>query len=245
MGMSTEEYERQKSRRFCILTESDAFAAGLIPEPSNWSSVSSYVVENIDGRPARVIGSDGGSPEDQVLLRDFAWVADALNEVAESRGAQSRPDSSAGSSGSQDRGAELFRKLMPTTAARADKEDRTGNSTCDYTSGELRNAFLDGYAAAASDPSLNVQPEPSQDAGLLTPDELSVYFLNNRDVMWDEVDEDPSQDGGQWDGGEVLCRVWGVEYNGEPASAHTLEATADARVRDGTGRKVRYVPEKP
>jgi hypothetical protein len=35
------------------------------------------------GNAVELIGTDGGEPEDQVLVRDWAWVAEALNREAE------------------------------------------------------------------------------------------------------------------------------------------------------------------
>jgi len=33
------------------------------------------------GNPKKLIGTDGGEPEDQTLGRDWNWVMDALNEA--------------------------------------------------------------------------------------------------------------------------------------------------------------------
>lgn len=38
-----------------------------------------------DDIPLRLIGHDGGEPEDQTLYRDWAWVVDALNEALQKR----------------------------------------------------------------------------------------------------------------------------------------------------------------
>lgn len=35
------------------------------------------------GKPIRILGDDVAEPEDKLLLRDFAWVASAMNEIAE------------------------------------------------------------------------------------------------------------------------------------------------------------------
>lgn len=32
-------------------------------------------------KPIKLIGTDGGEPEDQTLYRDWKWVVDALNEA--------------------------------------------------------------------------------------------------------------------------------------------------------------------
>ncbi len=36
-----------------------------------------------DDVPVKLLGSDGGEPEDQKLYRDWAWVTPALNEAYE------------------------------------------------------------------------------------------------------------------------------------------------------------------
>lgn len=36
-----------------------------------------------DGVPIELIGQDGGSPEDQILVRDWKWVAPALQAAYE------------------------------------------------------------------------------------------------------------------------------------------------------------------
>lgn len=46
-----------------------------------------------DGVPVRLIGEDGGEPEDQTMVRRWAWVRDACNEayamgLADGRAAQ-------------------------------------------------------------------------------------------------------------------------------------------------------------
>jgi len=43
----------------------------------------SGVFEMKDGKPIRLLGQDGGEPEDQRLYRDWSWVVDALNEAYE------------------------------------------------------------------------------------------------------------------------------------------------------------------
>lgn len=36
----------------------------------------------IDTETGRVVGSDGGEPEDQLLVRDWSWVVEELNALA-------------------------------------------------------------------------------------------------------------------------------------------------------------------
>jgi hypothetical protein len=43
-----------------------------------------WCVFEMDGdKPVRLIGNDGGDPEDQILVRDWSWVVTALNEAYE------------------------------------------------------------------------------------------------------------------------------------------------------------------
>lgn len=54
-------------------------AAGL--PPPTWSNTVAAVVRCEEGAPVEVIGTDGGEPEDQLLWRDWAWVAPALAQA--------------------------------------------------------------------------------------------------------------------------------------------------------------------
>lgn len=40
-----------------------------------------YLVETKDGKIVRVLGRDGGEPEDQSFNRNFNWVASELNKL--------------------------------------------------------------------------------------------------------------------------------------------------------------------
>lgn len=42
---------------------------------------STYLVEQVDGGGPRIVGSDGGEPEDQILGRDWAWVLPAIRRA--------------------------------------------------------------------------------------------------------------------------------------------------------------------
>jgi len=167
MGMSTEEYEAQKSRRFAIWTERDLppHLAELVGAYQN------ALVETRDGIPFRIIGTDGGEQEDQCLLRDWAWVADALNELAASPNPQS-PSSPAGSA-MGDRAT--LDALLLELRNLADAWDGLSGSMS--TSPELHvmakgeayarmvsvlRGTLKEYALRRYDPSLNVQPETSK-----------------------------------------------------------------------------------
>lgn len=67
MGMSTAEFEKQKtdtSKRFYVDNDGE-----------DWTV--------IDRSTGKVIGSDGGQPEDQLLVRNWSWVVDALNALSD------------------------------------------------------------------------------------------------------------------------------------------------------------------
>lgn len=83
MGMSVEQYERQKKEgRFRILAVDDAQAL-LVPGADCYDEDWCYLlVEFKDNQPVRILGSDGGAPEDQSLVRDWQWVAYELNGLA-------------------------------------------------------------------------------------------------------------------------------------------------------------------
>jgi hypothetical protein len=68
MGMSIQDFDKQKattSRRYYI--------DEVGPDEDGWRIV--------DRATGAEVGRDGGEPEDQSLVRDWAWVADALNQV--------------------------------------------------------------------------------------------------------------------------------------------------------------------
>lgn len=50
--------------------------------PSAWEEDYCWGLwELLDGHPTRLLGRDGGAPEDQLLVRDWSWIADALREA--------------------------------------------------------------------------------------------------------------------------------------------------------------------
>jgi hypothetical protein len=53
---------------------------GPVDTYSEWVS---YVIEYDDGHPSRIVGSDGGEPEDQTLVRDWSWIVPALERAYE------------------------------------------------------------------------------------------------------------------------------------------------------------------
>lgn len=82
MGMSTKDYEAQtKVGRFRILETADValLMDGFEGDDCQW-----HILEfDDDDNLIRVVGSDGGEPEDQSLVRDWQWVAKELNRVAD------------------------------------------------------------------------------------------------------------------------------------------------------------------
>ena len=56
--------------------------AGELDDWYDTEYVSAVIRTNNDGTVTR-IGTDGGSPEDQTLWRDWAWVAPALQDAYE------------------------------------------------------------------------------------------------------------------------------------------------------------------
>ena len=66
-------------------------AAKLNPENPEFTELLEYhdfdyrsVVCEIEGdKPIRILGMDGGEPEDQTLYRDWSWVASELNKAFE------------------------------------------------------------------------------------------------------------------------------------------------------------------
>lgn len=69
--------------RFVRMIADDARAAGVsnVDMWEAWNTVSILV----DTKTYEAVGADGGEPEDQTLGRDWKWVVDLLNKVAEER----------------------------------------------------------------------------------------------------------------------------------------------------------------
>jgi hypothetical protein len=63
------------------------FFVRLVEPESEWDTYRHEVVERIpDGKGSfkeRVLGMDGGEPEDQTLYRNWSWVVEALNKAYE------------------------------------------------------------------------------------------------------------------------------------------------------------------
>lgn len=47
----------------------------------DWSGPNTGVFRCEDGVPVRLLGMDGGEPEDQTLGRDWSWIAKALDDA--------------------------------------------------------------------------------------------------------------------------------------------------------------------
>ena len=55
----------------------------LVDHNPLWDEHTCYVIEYTDDVPTRVVGRDGGEPEDQTLWRDWSWVVPALHQAYE------------------------------------------------------------------------------------------------------------------------------------------------------------------
>lgn len=81
MGMSTAQYQFQtRNGRFRIYETHDA--ATVIPEFKGEDCQWHLLEFDAGGKFLRLVGSDGGEPEDQLLVRDWQWVAEELNRMA-------------------------------------------------------------------------------------------------------------------------------------------------------------------
>lgn len=74
--------------RFVVLDKESS--KGVISEEDwdmcysgGWADERSLLVDTKDGR---ILGTDGGEPEDNTLGRDWSWVAVELNKLAEEAG---------------------------------------------------------------------------------------------------------------------------------------------------------------
>ncbi len=74
---------------YVIVDDEDAFERKLpgAEKPSEWHSRWGLWRCNAEGQPVETVGHDGGEPEDQLLVRDWSWVAEELNRVAAERDA--------------------------------------------------------------------------------------------------------------------------------------------------------------
>lgn len=64
---------------YFVMSSDEATKAGYVSDVPDYSW--SLLRRNEDGS-VTFIGCDGGEPEDQLLVRDWSWVCDALNAEA-------------------------------------------------------------------------------------------------------------------------------------------------------------------
>ena len=72
------------AKRFEVLSLNDAAKAGIDPLILGMKNANDFefgwcIVEHLPDGTLILIGCDGGEPEDQLLVRDWSWVAPALN----------------------------------------------------------------------------------------------------------------------------------------------------------------------
>ena len=71
------------SDRYRIMDREECEEIGLL-EKNAYKDGFGWAVVRFEGdRAVEVIGEDGGEPEDQLLIRDWRWVAPALNAAFE------------------------------------------------------------------------------------------------------------------------------------------------------------------
>ena len=85
MGMTTKELlDMQASgARFRIFSMHEAAVAGYISDGGDDGGWAVFEFEHPDDKHPRIVGGDGGEPEDQLLVRDWEWVVHALNAAYE------------------------------------------------------------------------------------------------------------------------------------------------------------------
>lgn len=84
------------SKRFQLMDKGEAEKAGL--EAYGGGDYPLFVVEILPDGQKRLVGSDGGEPEDQRLSRDWSWVVPALNAAFEAGRASALAEREKGSS---------------------------------------------------------------------------------------------------------------------------------------------------
>lgn len=78
-------------KRFVTVTVDNAIRNGYpgappIEELDHWDGYGhSYLYETDGTRPTRLVGRDGGEPEDNLFIRDWSWVETELNRLAEGK----------------------------------------------------------------------------------------------------------------------------------------------------------------
>lgn len=83
--------ERPKTaeERFRVLNDEEAQALGLVEKDLyGWF----YCLVDFGGPSPRLVGRDGGEPEDQTLVRNWSWVADEMNKLDRAARASEREE---------------------------------------------------------------------------------------------------------------------------------------------------------
>lgn len=81
----------ENSARFQVVSTKEAIALGAL-DPEEYDEndyYRQYLVDTLND-PARLVGHDGGEPEDQILCRDWRWVVKELNRLNEEHEAKAR-----------------------------------------------------------------------------------------------------------------------------------------------------------
>jgi hypothetical protein len=210
------------------------------PEPVLTLPDHSFIDASELTEPGTIVGVQGqdfDTPE-QVALR----VRDVLaGEIDEDPEAQSRPDSSVGSSGSQDRAAwavavlDAWSKRIGKSCAPCPDGDGywfiPTLSSCFTAESPDACRIKAAEALVASDPSLNVQPEPSQDAGQGDP-----YAAIRADfaIAWDNTHPDSVA-------GQAISRIGRVIT--VPSDFAVPESTVPSQAAGGWIRMEDRAPE--
>lgn len=69
---------KMDTERYRVIFDNDLQFVGIINDSGGFRY---HVVEFPPGDQPHIIGSDGGEPEDQLLVRDWDWVVVALNDA--------------------------------------------------------------------------------------------------------------------------------------------------------------------
>lgn len=85
MGMGVTELRalQTSNARFRIFSMREAMDAGYISADSDDDGWAVFEFAHQDDEHPRIVGGDGGEPEDQLLVRDWEWVVHALNAAYE------------------------------------------------------------------------------------------------------------------------------------------------------------------
>lgn len=74
----------QTNTRFRVVTAAEAKKCGYLESEDYYADDYRGILYEFDGdTPVRVLGVDGGEPEDQTFGRDWSWVVPELNRLSE------------------------------------------------------------------------------------------------------------------------------------------------------------------